>query len=125
MNSLLSRSRYSHVRNGKVGEKIETWPGRRQGRVFVSFGHPSLRISLPIGAELRFESDLESKDYNQPYSPAGKMESREVTVCRMTNDKKKRPFRIALLAKGGKHPVALDYIRARQIAVITSLPNRT
>lgn len=119
-------SRYRHVREGKVGDRIETWPGRKQGRVFVSHGHSWLRISLPVGTKLRFDENLESRDYTtSPQGPVGTM-SRDVAVCQLTADletgRAPNPFRLALLAEGSDHPISMDYICARQVATVVSLP---
>ena len=116
----LNRSRYSHLREGKVGEKVETWPGRRQNRVFVSYGHPSVRIFMPVGTTLLFDKDIESRAYGPINGPIGTMQSREVTVCRLSGDE--HPFRIAVLAKDAKDPISMDYVRARQTATIINLP---
>lgn len=73
-----------------------------------------------------FDADVEFRDYTTiPSGPVGTM-LKDATIVPLSSDVKSNktpdPFRLALMTEGAKWPIALDYIRARQIATVVSLP---
>ncbi len=115
-----NKSRYSHVRAGRAGEKIETWPGRKQNRVFVLHGHPSMRINLPERATLLFDKDIESRGYGANPEESHTIPVREVKIGSKYGHAPDDPFGLAILFEGRQ--IALDYLLAHQVATIVKLP---
>ena len=133
----ISRSSYSHVREGKVGQKVETWPGRKQNRVFVIHGSRSVRARLPAGTRLVFDGKIETRNYadSDPIpAPVWVHSCTDAVVCYLTPKRageavsiedepaRQNQFRLALKIADCAHPVLLDYVRARQIATIVEMP---
>ncbi|MDD2657746.1 MAG: hypothetical protein PHD04_03765, partial [Candidatus Pacebacteria bacterium] len=102
---------------------IEICPGRKQSQVCVSYGHPSIRISLPVGTKLLFDNDVEVRypEYQPPTTI-----SKEVIVFGWPHVLREgeTSFGVGLIAIDSITLWSLECARVGQIATIISLPRR-